>query len=267
MREWRATLKQPELPFLLVELAAYCNEHDSRTDRSWCDQNTSAINTTDYDLPEMRIAQGRAAKGMGIYVETAADLGSVHPAHGSIHPVAKQELGARLALAALAAAGDAGVIWEGPEAVTAKHAASGGAIEVEFNVSRGAGGVALNTTAACPPVMTASPLGKLCCTGAGFELRIGGSGCCSGGVWVRPSSAALAPGKLNSIILKLSAESLVHGGKPTRVRYAYVDWPVNSVRNQKSSGGSTTVPLPARLFDMPICDGAVCPGDVCCTPL
>ena len=47
------------------------------------------------------------------------------------------------------------------------------------------------------------------------------------------------------------------------VRYAYADWPVCSVRNAKSSGGSTTVPLPARIFQLSICGTDRCPGIMC----
>lgn len=60
LQDWRRKFKRPQLPFLLVELAAYCNEHGASTYLSWCDQNTSAINATDYpsvDLPTMRQAQ------------------------------------------------------------------------------------------------------------------------------------------------------------------------------------------------------------------
>lgn len=96
LSDWRLKLNRPLLPFLLVELAAYCNEHGASTFKSWCDQNTSAINTTDTNLPAMRLTQGRYTSGLPlVFVETAADLGSIHPAMGSIHPAAKQELGAR----------------------------------------------------------------------------------------------------------------------------------------------------------------------------
>jgi hypothetical protein len=94
--DWRLKLDRPLMPFLLVELAAYCNEHGASTFESWCDQNTSAINETDLNLPSMRVYQGKAVSGKPlVFVETAADLGSVHPLMGSIHPAAKQELGAR----------------------------------------------------------------------------------------------------------------------------------------------------------------------------
>ena len=92
--DWRLKLNRPLLPFLLVELAAYCNEHGASTFESWCDQNTSAINETDMNLPSMRATQGESVRGFPlVFVSTAADLGSVHPLMGSIHPAAKQELG------------------------------------------------------------------------------------------------------------------------------------------------------------------------------
>ena len=47
------------------------------------------------------------------------------------------------------------------------------------------------------------------------------------------------------------------------VRYAYADWPVCSVRNAKASSGSTTVPLPARIFELSICGTDRCPGVMC----
>lgn len=57
---WRKALSLPDLPFLVVELSAYCNEHDQSTYHTWCDQNTTALNSTDYHLPAMRMAQAKA---------------------------------------------------------------------------------------------------------------------------------------------------------------------------------------------------------------
>ena len=54
-------------------------------------------------------------------------------------------------------------------------------------------------------------------------------------------------------------------GPQSFCRYAYADWPVCSVRNAKSSGGSTTMPLPARIFQLSICGGDRCPGIMCRT--
>ena len=268
--DWRLKLNRPLLPFLLVELAAYCNEHGASTFESWCDQNVSAINKTDYNLPDMRATQGKSTRGRTlVFVETAADLGSVHPLMGSIHPAAKQELGARLALAAKASAiavarqdystppADPSdeVLWEGPTAVVAYPTASGD-IEVVFNSS---GGLALNASAACPPAMLASPLGRMTCNGAGFELNLNGG-------TMLVASATIKPGHPNTIVLRPAAGQNISGISPRNqdsVRYAWADWPVCSVRNAKSSGGSTTVPLPARIFDMSICGTDRCPGVMC----
>ena len=139
--------------------------------------------------------------------------------------------------------------WHGPRAVTARPVA-GGLIAVDFDAP-----VALNMTAACPAAMLASPLGKLCCTGAGFELTLGDH-------YAPVVSAEIAPGKPNTILLKPSTETMMQGA-PTSVRYAYADWPVCSVRNTKSSGGSTTEPLPARIFQKYICGSDRCPGVLC----
>ena len=180
--------------------------------------------------------------------------------------------GARLALAAKAAAiatakqdwsvppsvEDEQVIWEGPRAITA-IAGPHGTIEVVFNTS---GGLALNMSAACPPAMLASPLGRMSCNGAGFELNVGGK-------VAHVASAAIKAGEPNTIVLTPAAGQNMstigdHHAQNT-VRYAYADWPVCSVRNVKSSGGSTTMPLPARLFNLMICGGDRCPGIMCST--
>jgi hypothetical protein len=261
------------LPFLLVELAAYCNEHGASTFESWCDQNTSAINKTDLSLPDMRLAQAQGATDHPpVFIETAADLGSIHPQMGSIHPAAKQELGARLALAAKAAAIAAAkedwtsppadpsdeVIWEGPRAASA-YAGPHGTIEVVFNTS---GGLVLNASASCPPALLASPLGRMSCNGAGFELNVGGR-------TALVAAAAIKPGSPNTIVLTPAAgqnmSTIGDGRSQNLVQYAYADWPVCSVRNAKSSGGSTTVPLPARIFSLSICGGDRCPGVMCRT--
>ena len=91
LKDWRIALKQPAVPFLLVELAAYCNEHGASTLYTWCDQQTSFINKTDENLPAMRISQTSAARLPLVFIVSAADLGSVHPEHGSIHPARKEE--------------------------------------------------------------------------------------------------------------------------------------------------------------------------------
>ena len=84
--DWRASFPQPtpatggrRVPFFVVELAAYCNEHDEGTFRTFCDANTSALTSPDYHLPAMRIAQAKALSLPGTYLDSAMDLGSLHP--------------------------------------------------------------------------------------------------------------------------------------------------------------------------------------------
>ena len=178
--------------------------------------------------------------------------------------------GARLALAAKAAAiatakndattppseEDEEVIWEGPRGVTA-YPGPHGTIEVVFNTS---GGLVLNASAACPPALLASPLGRMSCSGAGFQLAVGGT-------ISLVASAAVKQGEPNTIVLTpapgQNMSTIGDGRTQNSVRYAYADWPVCSIRNVKSSGGSTTMPLPARIFDISICGGGACPGAMC----
>jgi len=101
VRDWRQALQQPRLPFLVVELAAYCNEHDASTCFTWCDEKTSILNATDTHLPDMRLAQTGVLQLPHVAVVPALDLGTIHPLQGSIHSAAKEALGARIALAAM----------------------------------------------------------------------------------------------------------------------------------------------------------------------
>lgn len=132
-----------------------------------------------------------------------------------------------------------------------------GDVEIVFNTS--GGGLALNVSAACPPAMLASPLGRVSCDGAGFELNLNGT-------YMQVASATIKPGYGDIIVLRPAVGQNVSGISPQNqdaVRYAYADWPVCSVRNAKASGGSTTVPLPARIFTLSICGTDRCPGIMC----
>ena len=98
------------------------------------------------------------------------------------------------------------------------------------------------------------------CNGAGFELNVGGK-------TTLVAAAVIKPGEPNVIVLTPAAgqnmSTIGDGHTQNSVRYALADWPVCSVRNAKSSGGSTTMPLPARIFDLSICGGDRCPGIMC----
>ena len=81
-------------------------------------------------------------------------------------------------------------------------------------------------------------------------------------------SATIKPGSPNIIVLRPHVGQNVSAITPQcqcAVKYAYADWPVCSVRNAKPSGGSTTVPLPARIFQLSICGTDRCPGIMCST--
>jgi hypothetical protein len=80
------------------------------------DEKKSALTSTDYHLPALRVAQAKAISISGVWVVPNHDLGSLHPVSGSIHSDKKPELGRRVALAALAAVYGANyTVWSGPK--------------------------------------------------------------------------------------------------------------------------------------------------------
>ena len=81
-----------------------------------------------------------------------------------------------------------------------------------------------------------SPQGVYC-TGGGFEIQINGN-------WsLAKSELARSPANSVHVILP---KDVATQGVVQRVRYAYADWPVVSVRNDDG------IALPARLFDLPV---------------
>jgi hypothetical protein len=85
LQDVRKTLGLPKLPITVVELAAYCNERDFATYHTWCDQTKSILDSTDYHLPALRIAQASAEQLADVSVVSAMDLGSIHAPHGAKH--------------------------------------------------------------------------------------------------------------------------------------------------------------------------------------
>jgi sialate O-acetylesterase len=238
INDWRKKLALPGLPFFVVELSAYCNSDDQRTFKTWCDLKPK-LTEPDYHLPSMRMAQSAAATIPGVYLTAAMDLGSLHPLQGSIHSARKVELGVRLALAAqVAVYGAHSTVWRGPRPVSASITTASSVV-VQFEVDAGAGGIVVNTSAACPPQMAAFNSSAYC-TGGGFEVQIGG-------VWSLANS--IAAGANNSVVVTFDAGVGTNGngtiGTAQRMRYAYADWPVVSVRNKAGL-------LPARLFDIEV---------------
>lgn len=221
------------LPFFVVELAAYCNEHDESTFRTFCDANTSALSAPDFHLPDMRVAQAAALALPNTYLVSAMDLGSLHPLpYESIHPTNKLEVARRVALGVGQAVFGAATVYRGPIPIRAKLTTPR-TVAVDFNVQEGGSGLSLNTSAACPSVVL-----NVYCRRAqtlGFEVQIDDK-------WQAPLSVTVSTTQASTVVIELSS---AQGGTPQRVRYAYSDWPVVSLRNAR--GG-----LPARLFDIAI---------------
>jgi len=231
IRSWRDTLGQ-QLPFIVVELPAYCNELDWRTFRTWCDQNSSRLQSVDYHLPRMRLSQHAAEELSSVYIVTAMDFGSLHPFKGSIHSDKKKELGKRLSIAIFSAVyNDSRALWQGPRVVSAQQL-SPDHVHVQFDA---ADGLVLDAAAKCPPAVL-----PVYCTGAGFELQG------QTGLWTSVATVALAT--QNSVVLK--AATNMSGEQVQRVRYAFADWPVCSLRGRADG-------IPARIFDID-----VKPGDI-----
>jgi sialate O-acetylesterase len=238
VREWRRRLPggddlvtDTSLPFVIVELAAYCNEQDENTFRTFCDANTSRLTAPDFHLPELRLAQARVLEVPHAFLESAMDLGSLHPLpYESIHPTNKQEVARRVSLALrYALYGDTTLVYRGPVPTGAVFEDASGHVTVSFDVQAGAQGLSLDAKAGCPEVV----LDVYCRRKqlAGFEIQVGGE-------WQAPLSAALVPSDGGDVVLGAV-------DRPQRVRYAYSDWPVVSLRNKE--GG-----LPARLFDIEV---------------
>ena len=240
----------PLIPFYAVELAAYCNEHDESTFRTFCDANTSALTTPDMHLPAMRLAQAAVLKRSNTFIVSAMDLGSLHPLpYESIHPVDKQTIARRIALAMRRVAGDATAVYLAPRPTKCRRTSDGITIAVSFALQPGSGGLALNTSAACPAVVL-----DVYCRRAqlhGFEVQL------RNGSWSAPAKVALLTTSSSSSGLKAAvstamiveitprASGVASNSMVMRVRYAYSDWPVVALRN--AVGG-----LPARAFDIAV---------------
>lgn len=118
IQDWRRVFRQPEMPFLFVQLAPFMDKTSEPGDSAWA---------------ELREAQSIAAspeKKTGMAVIT--DVGD----EKDIHPVWKQPVGERLALAALAIAYDQDVEYRGPEP---KETASNTEVMIKF--AHAAGGL------------------------------------------------------------------------------------------------------------------------------
>jgi sialate O-acetylesterase len=111
--DWRGRFGRDDLPFLIVSLANYHGRKDKPSESAWA---------------ELREAQALTARNVprcGLAV--AIDLGETW----NIHPLNKQEVGRRLALAAEAIANGKPIEWSGPW--YAAMAMEGAAIRLRFD--------------------------------------------------------------------------------------------------------------------------------------
>jgi sialate O-acetylesterase len=92
IEDWRRAWSQGDFPFLFVQLA---NFHNWADPRSWAELREAQVMTL--DLPKM---------GMAV----AIDIGETY----NIHPINKQEVGRRLALAARAIGYGENIVYSGP---------------------------------------------------------------------------------------------------------------------------------------------------------
>jgi sialate O-acetylesterase len=111
--DWRGAFRQPDLPFLIVQLAGYGPASAQPQDSSWA---------------ALREAQRRAvAADPHAALALAIDIGD----RWDIHPANKQELGRRLALAARRAAYGESLVASGPRPIEARR--SGAEVVVRFD--------------------------------------------------------------------------------------------------------------------------------------
>ncbi len=95
--DWRRVFRQPEMPFLFVQLAPFMDKTSEPGDSAWA------------ELREAQRISASPEKKTGMAVIT--DVGD----EKDIHPVWKQPVGERLALAALAIAYGEDIEYRGPE--------------------------------------------------------------------------------------------------------------------------------------------------------
>ena len=95
IRDWRRQWKQADLPFLFVQLASYKARKAEPGDSTWA---------------ALRQAQAGALRLPKTGMACTIDIGDAE----NIHPPNKQDVGLRLALAALKVAYGRDVVWSGP---------------------------------------------------------------------------------------------------------------------------------------------------------
>ena len=121
--DWRSRWKEPELPFLLVQLAGYAPAHA----RDWRELDPNQPSR----LALTRDIQQRMMELPGVGVATAMDIGEAD----NIHPPEKREVGRRLVLEALRMVYGRAVVSRGP--LFRSAAREGNALRVRFDYAAG----------------------------------------------------------------------------------------------------------------------------------
>jgi len=187
--DWRKKFELPEMSFFFVQLAAYSR------------QNYAPI----------RNAQMTALQLPKTGYAVAIDLGDRHSPVTSIHPRRKQEVGRRLALAALAVQYGMDVVSTGPVFASAVADPTQKFMTISFEQNTA---VSLHKapTADCDQVGTA-----LCCDESPFEVLT------TSNQWVRANYTI----DMEVVVLFLPANASV----PPAARYAWEAWPQCSLYN------------------------------------
>ncbi len=119
--DWRAKWNNPEMPFLIVQLAGF----EPGRAKNW--QTSDATNVSGYALT--RDIQQQMLNIPNVGLATAVDIGEA----ANIHPANKQDVGKRLALEAERIAYGKGVVSRGPLFASAKpEAGTPGTLRVKF---------------------------------------------------------------------------------------------------------------------------------------
>jgi sialate O-acetylesterase len=218
IQDWRKAWNNPDLPFLIVQLAGFIKHlgpEDKRLDMDAATLATFAGENVDHGFCHIRQAQfdvSRMVPRVGLAVTT--DLGDPY----DIHPRKKLPVAERLLLQARKLAyGEKAVVADSPypEKVDFK----GGECRIRY------GGVGGGLVVQSPPARSAGGTGEL----KGFELSADGTN----------FVAAAAAVKGDSVIV---TSPDVKG--PSAVRYAWAGWPEATLNNKED--------LPATPFRFPV---------------
>ena len=187
--DWRAKFGLPDMSFFFVQLAPY-----------WPRRDFTAV----------RNAQMAALKLPKTGYAVAIDLGDPHSPDSPIHPRRKQEVGRRLALAALSIQyGQKNLTHTGPTFESISAAAD--AVTIVFSQGT-AHGLHAHGTADCDQVGS-----RLCCRESPFEILL------SNGTWAR-ANYTVGEGQVEVALLPTTAT-------PISARYAWEAWPQCSLYN------------------------------------